>query len=114
MIHTQRDEVVVGCWLPAADDCAQVISRRHPCKRHKSPDKKKLVLRRKKAELEEGKQLGKLSVVRYGPLVKGCLTLSSCGGGLPDRCFTCEGKIKKLRLLLEIIGAKNAKWPVQE
>lgn len=30
VIHTQRDEVVVRCWLPAADDCAQVISCRHP------------------------------------------------------------------------------------
>ena len=36
VIHTQRDEVVVRRWLPAADDCAQVISRRHPWKRHKS------------------------------------------------------------------------------
>lgn len=35
VIYTQRDEVVVRCWLPAADDCAQVISCRHPWKRYK-------------------------------------------------------------------------------
>lgn len=120
VIHTQRDEVVVRCWLPAADDCTQVISRRHPWKRRKSPDKnwfydkRGWIWQKKKSKWEHWTWTHlEDNLMSYHPLMRRCLTLSSCRWEFTEKVFYMQGNDEGVSTADEIISAQNAKWPVQ-